>query len=142
MVYHKEDRYKVFGLSLVIFILLLLILWLMPRAGIDSWAYNGREIDSIHVVMYGSFSYTQISGRAEIDTISAKVRNCKPVEVKAIKISKLPFQIILYSQKRKATLDFLDGHYDGKIIETNGVDYRNDELWDLVNTYYLKINAQ
>jgi len=87
MVYRKEDRYNVFGVSLVIFISFALIMRLLPRAGMDSWVYNGQEIDSIHVVRYSDDSYAVISDHAEVATISAKFRNCKPVEVKSIKIS-------------------------------------------------------
>ena len=48
----------------------------------------------------------------------------------------------MYSRKRKAEVDFRDGRYDGKIICSNGVCYRNDSLWSLLNAYYLKINMQ
>jgi hypothetical protein len=117
-------------------------MWLLPRTGIETWVYNAQEIDSIHVVRYSDLSYALISDRSEIAAISAQIKKCKPVEVKRIKISNEPFNIIMYSRQRKSDLDFLDGFYDGKIIFSNGVYYRNDKLWSLINTYYSIIGTQ
>jgi hypothetical protein len=142
MAYRKAAKNKILGIGLVIFISFLLFMWLLPRTGIDGWVYNAQEIDSIHVVRYSDFSYALISDHAEIVAISNQIKNCKRVEVKSIKASNEPFSIIMYSRKRKSDLDFLDGLYDGKIIYSNGVGYKNDKLWSLINKYYSIIGTR
>lgn len=134
MTYQKVDKNKILGISVVLFILLLLFLSILPAPGIDSWIYHAQEIDSIHV-RYSEYSYTLISDRARIGAISAEIKNCKPVEVKHIKLSNMPFVLIFYSGKRKSSLDFVDGSYDGKVICSGRVYYRNDKLWELISTY-------
>lgn len=136
MTYPKVDKNKILGISVVLFILLLLILSVLPEPGFDSWTYHAQEIDSIHV-RYSEYSYILISDHAGIAAISAEIKNCKPVEVKKIKLSTMPFVLIFYSGKRKSYVEFLDG-YDGKIIASGRVYYRNDKLWGLIGTYHPK----
>jgi hypothetical protein len=135
MAHKKVDKNTILGISLVVFISLLLFLSILPAPGFDGWIYHAQDIDSIHV-RYSEYSYTPISDRAKIAVISAEIKNCKPVEVKKIKLSKFPFALIFYSGKRKSILDFLDGSYDGKVICGGRVYYRNDKLWELISTDY------
>ena len=138
MVYRRANKSRILGITIVVFISFLLFLYLIPRSGIDAWVYDSNKIDSIHVIRYSSRSYTSISDQAEIAAISDQIKNCRPVQVRSTKIANLPFQLIVFSRRKKATLDFLDGYYDGKMIESNGVVYKNDLLWSLINRYYSK----
>lgn len=139
MAYRRVDKNKLLGIGLVIFFSFLLVMWLLPNRGIDGWVTHPEQIDSIHVVRNPDNSRLRISDRPEIEAIAAEIRKCREVKVKSLRLTNFKFLVIMYSRHGKSELDFLDGTYDGKIVWSGRIGYKNDTLWQLINAYYQRI---
>jgi hypothetical protein len=71
-------KYKIFGLSLVGFIIFLCFLWLRPETGIDSRLLKSSNIDSIET--YNLANEFTIYKRTDIDQIAYLLQNAPRIK--------------------------------------------------------------
>ena len=85
MSYRKEVEYKILGISLVVFIIILLFSALKPKPGIDNILTNQSKTDSIQITDCANGSSVIIVDSSEKAAIFAELKKSIRFDPKAVK---------------------------------------------------------
>ena len=131
----KEKQYKIFGISLVIFILLGFFAVLRPKPGLSDVFANENKTDSILIYCVLKKTALTITDSAEIHHILVELRKAVPYDPVALKIDREIFDLKFYSNGKKNDVSMLKGTDDGFLIWAGIAGLKADHLWPLIDKY-------
>jgi hypothetical protein len=136
MRYRKEDKYKTLGISLAVFIIILLFLALKPKPGLDNILTNQSKTDSVQITDCTNGSSVNIVDSSEKAAIFTELKRAIRFEPKAIAAGYRLYSLKFYNLKNTREIILVNSPYDGKMIMGDQAFFRNDGLWTFVQNKF------
>jgi hypothetical protein len=122
-------KYRIFGISLIAFLVFWAFLWLGPKEGISPLVLNGRNIDSIRI--FNSEKDFTITSVSDIDSITKLLKRAIRLEhIEGININSdfydLSFSVT--GGNKPIFMRIMNNKYNGMILRVNDYTYNGSEL--------------
>lgn len=130
------SKYTLLGFSLIILISFITWEFLKPKEGISTALFDVKNIDSAQI--YNSVSRKSITviNKEDLNKISIQLQKLKKINPDRTNINTSFVELIFFTNsERSITVRIMNNAFNGILIHTNDLFYKNDSLYTVVTTF-------
>ena len=136
MSYQGEKKYRIFGVSLVLFIMFLLFIAIKPKPGLNDVLANQSNTDSIQIIDLKNHLALTFIDSSQKAPVFEQLRKAVKINPARINIGNWLHSLRFFNSKTTREVVLVSSPFDGLMIRGDQAFFRNDSLWTFVQNKF------